>query len=113
MSPTQITVQLLFERPLEISQGNRPDLVHINMLRSVLMVERGKPVWELTNTELDYKLLSAVLPKQTPTVESHDNLVAFSKKLNDAAAIFFYMPLGMHLCGLGSMDMAWVIFRQM
>jgi hypothetical protein len=63
MTPLQIWVQLVFPRPLEISQGLKADLVHISMLRSVLMVERGKPAWSLTYSEEDYELLSAAVPR--------------------------------------------------
>lgn len=64
MTDRTILVQLKFASPLDVSQGKVPDKIEINMLRSLLVVEVGEPVWENTGTDTDYFFIEELVPKQ-------------------------------------------------
>lgn len=81
------------------------------MIKSMFLAEAGEPIWELTNTDEDYYPLSGVVPKQVQSEESYLQLLFSADNFKNLAQIFFYMPLGLHLFGLGQMDMAWVLSR--
>lgn len=46
-------------------------------------------------------------------MEVYQQLLFDAKVFSQLSSVFFYVPLGFHLVGVGSMDMAWVLFRQL
>jgi chaperonin cofactor prefoldin len=113
MTSRQIQVQLIFSSPLEISQGVKPDLVHVKMLKSILMVELGQQPHVNNGTDEDYQSLMSLLPKQVESWEKYVQLLFNAETFGTSATYFFYAPLALHIGGIGSMDMTWVLFRQL
>jgi hypothetical protein len=46
-------------------------------------------------------------------MEKYEKLLFDASNFQAVTQVFFYLPLGFHLVGVGSMDMAWVLFRQL